>query len=51
MSQENQSHPTLPTERNETTNFIGKFYKQPGIGLEQTDNSTQNATKKSLSFL
>ena len=50
MSQENQSHPTLPTERNETTNFIGKFYKQPGIGLEQTDNSTQNATKNPSPF-
>ena len=47
MSQENQNHPTLPTERKETTNFIEQFYKQPDIGLEQATNSTQNTAKKS----
>ena len=40
MSQENQSHPTLPTERKETKKFIEQFYKQPDIGLKQSTKST-----------
>ena len=50
MSQENKSHPTLPTERKETSNFIEQFYKQPGIDVEQPAHSNQNAAKQPSPF-
>ena len=50
MSQENQSHPTLPTERKETKKLIEQFYKQPDIGLKQSTNSTQNTANNPSPF-
>ena len=45
MSQENQNQPAVPMERQEPTNFVENFYRQPNIGSGQPSllqNTTQS---------
>ena len=45
MSQEN--YPTQPTERFESKSFVERFYRQPQIGEDQVNSTTQSKSETS----